>query len=422
MLADKLLLNAFVILTPVLAYGFFFERFRFREYPILFGVIQGLAASLCMLLSFNEYDMYWDLRYIPLVVAFVYGGRLSGGVAAACIMLTRVYVDVNDVWYGLSNILAAVSIPFILSGQLSRLKTRRRVSVTLLMSAWPLLATAAVYFIYSYKINKDGPEFKLMFHDALISVITFSLTLLVVISLFEIMMERMNMRSYLQRAEKLTTIGELAASFAHEVRNPLTVVKGFVQLMQRDKQPYPHLPLVMEEIERAEAIISDYLNFAKPQIRKTDPFELRQMLGDVVTLLTPLAVKQGVELGARLSGNPTLHTDRYQLQQALVNIIKNALEATGAGGKVTVALRTLDDQAVIRITDTGKGMTQEELARLGTLFYSTKEKGTGLGTSVTIRIIEAMQGTISYTSKPNAGTEVLVILPIEEPEQSVTNF
>jgi two-component system, sporulation sensor kinase B len=218
----------------------------------------------------------------------------------------------------------------------------------------------------------------------------------------------------IQRAEKLNTLGELAASIAHEVRNPLTVVKGFLQLMQQQEagKNYEYLSLVLNELARAELIINDYLNFAKPQFEKIEEFPLREVLSEVVILLEPLAAKQGVQLESELHSSPfQLVTDRNQLKQALVNLIKNGIEATAEGGKVTVQSREENGQAKVIIKDTGKGMTEDQVARIGTLFYTTKDKGTGLGTSVSLKIIETMNGKISYDSKPGVGTEVTMMLP-----------
>lgn len=222
------------------------------------------------------------------------------------------------------------------------------------------------------------------------------------------------MKEEILRAEKLNTLGELAASIAHEIRNPLTVVKGFLQLIQQEEhgKNYDYLSLVLNELGRAESIINDYLNFAKPKFEKLEKFQLKEVLSEVVILLDPLAVKQGVQLVRELDESKfTLNTDRNQLKQALVNLIKNAIEATPEGGKVTIYFRPENDHATILISDTGKGMTHEQLSRIGTIFYTTKDKGTGLGTSVSLRIIDTMNGKVSYKSKPGVGTEVTMILP-----------
>jgi two-component system sporulation sensor kinase B len=218
------------------------------------------------------------------------------------------------------------------------------------------------------------------------------------------------------RTEKLNTLGELAASIAHEVRNPLTVVKGFLQLMEKDKKNHndEYLSLILSELGRAETILNDYLNFAKPQLKKIEEFQLSEVIYDVIYLLNALAVKQGVLLNYQLQPNLYIETDRSKLKQALVNLIKNAIEATPQGGKVRVNLHTRNGQAYTVISDTGKGMTTEQLSRIGTVFYTTKDKGTGLGTTVSLRIIEKMNGRVTYKSEYGYGTDVTMILPIKK--------
>ena len=155
------------------------------------------------------------------------------------------------------------------------------------------------------------------------------------------------------------------------------------------------------------------MNFAKPQFEKLEDTELAKVITEVAILLEALAAKEGVMVNTQLEWEAYVKADRNQFKQALVNIIKNAIEATGEGGEVSVIQRTIRNESYITITDTGKGMDSEQLARLGTLFYTTKDKGTGLGTSVSIKIIEAMGGKISYESQLNKGTEVTIVLPAQ---------
>lgn len=229
----------------------------------------------------------------------------------------------------------------------------------------------------------------------------------------EMYVERKYMKKEIQKAEKLNTLGELAASIAHEIRNPLTVVKGFLQLMHKqEKGPnYQYLSLVLSELNRAESIIDDYLNFAKPQFDKIERIHLSESIRNVHYLLQAMATKEGVELECDLDEAVYVQTDRSQLKQVLVNLIKNAIEATPANGKVKIKLEKLSEKIVVTISDSGKGMDPEQLERIGTLFYTTKDRGTGLGTSVSLRIIEKMNGTITYKSELGKGTEVVIILP-----------
>ncbi len=153
------------------------------------------------------------------------------------------------------------------------------------------------------------------------------------------------------------------------------------------------------------------MNFAKPQFEKLEDAQLAEIITEVTLLIEAFAAKEGVQVNVQLEWGINVKTDRNQLKQALVNLIKNAVEATDEGGEVIVRQVYAANESYVVISDTGKGMDSEQIARLGTLFYTTKDKGTGLGTSVSIKIIEAMGGVISFKSEKGVGTEVTIILP-----------
>lgn len=208
-------------------------------------------------------------------------------------------------------------------------------------------------------------------------------------------------------------MGEMAASIAHEIRNPLTVVKGFLQLMQKQEKNdnLQYLTLILSELARAELIINDYLNFAKPQYKKVEEIQLGDTLFHVVTLIESLALKNGVKLEFYGEKNPIILADRNHLIQAFINLIKNAIEATPNKGSVAVKIDEDNDYIYIKILDTGKGMSKEQLSKIGTLYYTTKDKGTGIGTTVSLKFIEEMKGKVTYQSTPNVGTEVTILFP-----------
>jgi two-component system, sporulation sensor kinase B len=413
MLAEKLLLNLLITIAPVLLYSFLVENKYKLNSPFLSGFLQSIAALACMLFSYVNYGFNWDFRYVPLILAILYGGPIAGGMVLTTLVAFRIFFGGETVYFGLFNSLFTALIPFLLMKRFLSFSSNKRILLSTLISVWSLLLC---YFSLTAFRYFNGEFFKLDYHipDLILVGAIHTIALALAAKLYEGIIERSKMKEEILRAEKLNTLGELAASIAHEIRNPLTVVKVFLQLMQQEEhgKNYDYLSLVLNELGRAESIINDYLNFAKPKFEKLEKFQLKEVLSEVVILLDPLAVKQGVQLVRELDESKfTLNTDRNQLKQALVNLIKNAIEATSEGGKVTIYFRPENDHATILISDTGKGMTHEQLSRIGTIFYTTKDKGTGLGTSVSLRIIETMNGKVSYKSKPGVGTEVTMILP-----------
>jgi two-component system, sporulation sensor kinase B len=423
MLAEKLLLNVLITLAPVLFFSIINEKNSKMNSPFVRGMLISITALACMIFSYSNYGFNWDLRYVPLILAFLYGGPVAGGMVLTTLLGARVIMGGDTVVFGLANTLLTALFPVLLMRSFMNYKRKQRVIIATLIGAWSLLLCYLSLTTFRYF---EGNFFKLDFNipDLLLVGLIQTMAIALVANLIEGLIEREKMKKEIQRAEKLNTLGELAASIAHEVRNPLTVVKGFLQLMQQEEKgkKYEYLSLVLSELGRAESIINDYLNFAKPKFEKIEEFPLNEVLNEVVMLLDPLASKQGVQIESKLyAAGFTIVTDRNQLKQALVNLIKNAIEATPDGGKVTIHNISNHKQASISIIDTGKGMSPEQLSRIGTLFYTTKDKGTGLGTSVSLRIIETMNGKVSYKSEPGVGTLVKVILP-GSPKPVLVNF
>lgn len=413
MLAEKLLLNLLITISPVLIYSVLIDNRKKLDSPILFGILNSTAAIACMTFSYGNYGFNWDLRYVPLIIAFLYAGPVAGIMVFTAIFGARILLGGETVLFGLANTVLIAILPLLIYKRFWNFSPNNRVLITTLVGALSLLTIFLSFSIYQ---SFEGQYFRLNFNipDILVIGMIDTIAIAIAAKLIEGIIEKTEMKNEIQRAEKLNTLGKLAASIAHEVRNPLTVVKGFLQLMQQEEKGknYEYLSLVLSELGRAESIINDYLNFAKPKFEKVEEFSVGEVLAEVLMLLDPLAVKQGVQLNSNLDSTEFhLFTDRNKLKQALVNLIKNAIEATAEGGKVTIQFIPKGNHAYIYITDTGKGMTHEQLSRIGTLFYTTKDKGTGLGTSVSLRIIETMNGRVSYKSEPGIGTEVTMILP-----------
>lgn len=411
---EKLFLNILIVLAPVLLQSVFVERWRYTKSPFVMGLLYGIASCLCLLFSYKELNLYWDLRYVPMIIAAIYVGPAAGVINFVMIIMTRTYLGGDALWFGYLSMTLGFLIPFLASFKIKTLIGTARIKAAILVSLGPLLVMLAILLSYSAYAH-EPLQFKLI-----PAVIVFGI-LLILGTWFSAMLQEINqehakMKVQIQKAEKMKTLGELAASIAHEVRNPLTVVKGFLQLMRPSEigKNQQYLTIAMEELERAESIISDYLNFSKPKLSKLESFSFSDLLTNISILLTPMAMKNAVELTCGLEDNIYIYSDRGQLQQALVNVIKNAIEATQANGEVKVSSMRLVGEAQIIISDNGKGMSKEQLSRIGHLFYSTKDVGTGLGTAITIRIIESMNGKIIYESEEGVGTTVTITLPLKQ--------
>ncbi|WP_165861389.1 sensor histidine kinase [Paenibacillus paeoniae] len=221
----------------------------------------------------------------------------------------------------------------------------------------------------------------------------------------------------LQRSEKIEMISHLAASIAHEVRNPLQVTRGFLQLIGQKssgEKEKAYTTLAINELDRASEIITDFLTFAKPDLGDMRTLNLTDELQQITAILAPLATMGGGTLKISSQNDLFIDGNSSKFKQALINIIKNSIEAFNRDAglvEISANYEVQENMIIIVIKDNGEGIDEADLKRLGEPYYSKKTKGTGLGLMVTYRIIEAMKGTIQFSSTKGQGTECKIKLP-----------
>ncbi|MGG1633983.1 ATP-binding protein [Paenibacillus sp. NRS-1760] len=229
--------------------------------------------------------------------------------------------------------------------------------------------------------------------------------------------ERKKNEELLINSEKLYVAGQLAAGIAHEIRNPLTSLKGFMQLLSSGRGNINHFYDIMKtELIRIESIVSELLMLSKPQVYDFVHKDCRQLMADTVNLLETQAILHNVIIEFHSDYRPLwVYGVENQLKQAFINVLKNAIEAMHNGGIVMINMSLDPDRGVmIRIKDEGPGMPAEQLSKIGQPFYTTKDKGTGLGLMVTFKIINNHQGQITAESKLGVGTTFIIQLPYME--------
>ncbi|MFD0694709.1 PAS domain S-box protein [Paenibacillus sp. GCM10027628] len=225
------------------------------------------------------------------------------------------------------------------------------------------------------------------------------------------MTERMKTEEYVRTSEKLAIVGQLAAGIAHEIRNPLTSLKGFAQMLKARNTDY--VDIMLDELDRINYIVNEFMTIAKPHSVIYTEHELQSLVLSVVHFMEPQALLFNVnlKLAVEMQMRP-VRCEPNQIKQVIMNIIKNAIESMPSGGIVQISLRQLDEEtALICIEDHGIGIPEDYLAKLGEPFFSMKEKGTGLGLMVCQQIVKAHNGKLSIRSKINQGTTVEIELP-----------
>ncbi|WP_419954173.1 ATP-binding protein [Neobacillus niacini] len=260
-----------------------------------------------------------------------------------------------------------------------------------------------------------------MIHDiqvvapVIIYIILSAIALIILIRFESFLDSLTNAHEELRRKEKLAVIGQMAAAIAHEIRNPLSSLKGFTQLQQ---ERYPNTndfyPIMIQEIDRINSIVEDLMTLGKPKEIKFSKANIEEIIAYTLSITQQEAERQGVSVETTMTGPlPPLDCDSKQLKQVFINLIKNAIESMSEGGKIKVSVKVLDGTKMnISIQDEGSGIDEESIPNLGEPFFTTKTDGTGLGLMVSNQIVQDHNGEITIKSSLGKGTTVNVTVPI----------
>ena len=227
--------------------------------------------------------------------------------------------------------------------------------------------------------------------------------------------QRLREKSLVDLCQHARSLQSIGAKVAHEIRNPLTAIKGLVQLVargEREEQGRERLSVIAAEVGRLEAIIRDYLSYARPlEELVPEALELGDLAEDVAATLAGRSDVAGVQL--RVRGGATVVADGRRLKEAFINLVQNAVEASPADDTVEVDISERDGFAEVVIADHGPGIAPETLARIGTPFFTTRETGTGLGVVLARSVVAHHGGNLHFDSAVGLGTRVTVRLPVE---------
>lgn len=229
--------------------------------------------------------------------------------------------------------------------------------------------------------------------------------------------EREKLREEMMRLDRLASLGKLSAGIAHEVRNPLTGISLFLDDLHDRAGASPDdremIKKAIAEIERVEKLISALLNYSSPTRANFRMAELSMVIHDTMLLMKRQAQKQGIEISAVTEEIKPFYFDPEKIKQALLNIVKNGIEAMGDGGVIQITCKTSDGYAIIEVSDSGPGIKEQDLPQIFEPFFTRKGAGTGLGLSITQRIMEEHHGKVDVGSCPETGTVFTLTLPLK---------
>lgn len=416
-LIRDLMIQIAIIILPL----FLYEAIRLNRYQemppkpnryfIMFLSSITLVLSMTYSICFGDVCGY-NFHPIPIVSGFLYGGIV--GLVPAVIFVAYEWALKGMSLLPIIEVIFLLIVPLFLSKKWSLFSREKKLIFAFMISSLYVLVSLVIGMITVLLETGFTPYISHLYSGYIFASLIMIMTMVFQVYLTEYLNENAILRTEMQKSEKLNIVSELAASVAHEVRNPLTVVRGFIQLLEstEDVKNKDYMRLVLAELDRAEQIISDYLNLARPQIEKKEHICLSAQLIEMTTLMSSFAAMQGVYLQVEISESLYTIGDKTKLKQAIMNVVKNGIEAIqGNKGYLKVTAIQKDETIVIRVKDSGVGMTKEQLARLGQPYYSLKEKGTGLGLMVTFSILQAHNGTLEYKSESGKGTEAIIILP-----------
>lgn len=415
LLTKDLLINFLFILLPLFLLQLFYSlRFVYQIDKLknsLFTIVTMLSIGLCMVFPFSISDgLIFDLRRVPFIIGILYGGPKIGIILLAFLIFTRGLIEMNTGFYiaAITFSLVTMILSFVSKHYLKMTVKKKLVIATLSVSV-------SIQFSYLMLTNFAKVELStLMWLEYFLINITATLmgTLLI-----EIIRTNSDLLEKLMKAEKLKVVSHLAASISHEVRNPLTACKGFLQLSHQEEIS-PHVKnyigTAIQELDRASNIINDYLTFAKPAPETVEEVSVCDEIQNVVNILTPLANMNNVQLKCSKVDyvKCLILGDPKKLQQSMINIVKNGIESMHGGGELEINLTSDYSSVRIEIRDEGKGMSQHQINRLGEPYFSTKENGTGLGMMVSFSLIKGMGGQINVDSEVGKWTLFSIEFPV----------
>lgn len=415
LLTKDLLVNfLFILLSLFLLQMVYLFRYAYRlekSKDWLIAIFPAISVLLCMLVPVAvQKEFVWDLRWIPFILGALYGGYRLGLPILGMILFIRMFTGGMMGFY-----LVCVMFTFIgflamyLSKYYLRMTIKQKVMISISLTSFGLICT--IFISSLFFANQMNNIFWIQYY------VIHILGMLISTLLLEVILTNFQVLQNLVKAEKLQMVSHLAASISHEVRNPLTASRGFIQMLSEDisiNTRKKYVDIALQELDRATEVINDYLTFAKPTLDTNETMNISKEIQHAVNVIMPLANMNAIQI--QLSLLPGDHYfvrgEKKKFQQCLINILKNGIESMPNNRNLQINQTYYKNIIQMSIRDEGTGMTQEQINRLGEPYFTTKEKGTGLGLMVSYSIIKAMGGTILVTSEQGKGTCFSIRLPI----------
>lgn len=377
-----------------------------KEQSILLDI--SLISALFLIIRYiNDKSIYILLFYnIPLLIAYL-KGKIPTIIALSItiVFFYNLYISIPLIILSLEYLLY-----FIIYLYISKYKSKSTNYINIFVA----IKIFMISFIIFYIINPNGSIISNLIYLIITSTLFIVFTYLSLF-LFEKGEDITNLYSIMKESKKDKLLFESLSKLTHELKNPISVCKGYLEII--DKNGYQkapkYLPIISSEIERSLSVINDFSSLGKLKELNKEEVDLQVLLEEIITILNPLFKKYNANIYLNVKQDIYLSLDYLRMKQVFVNILKNALEARKEEKPLNVLIEVKKSLKAIKITikDNGIGMDKNTLDKITEIFYTTKANGNGLGVVLSKEIVEMHHGTINYKSQKEKGTTVTITLP-----------
>ncbi|MCA0756992.1 sensor histidine kinase [Paenibacillus sp. N4] len=412
-IAKEIMVQFLFVLLPFVGFNVYY-RDKTQNYSKNFITV-ACMLSLFLAMTFSldlKEGYYFDARHIIMFFGMIFGGVQTGIILLLEFIAYRLYIGGEGKWIGIS----VLTCTFILSRLFTPIYKRANRKWLVSLLAGVMFSLQSGFIIYSF-----DPAYVLSsLYDHLVVIPLFYMAGIGMLTfLFDKAVSDKELFIRYTEKEKNEAMGHVAASLAHEVRNPITAVSGFLKLMRSASLPKnkmdEYIVICLEELNRMEVVISDYLAIGKPHDKQKIRIDLLHLLQNTIDVMLPYGNMHNVQIELTKPQEPVwIMADPDEMKQVIVNFVKNAIEACSevSDGKVTLSVSLYGGYVRLSIKDNGIGMSREQQKRLGTIYFSTKSNGTGLGLTFSFQVIRALGGAVSVQSEPYGGSNFTIDIPL----------
>lgn len=402
---DILILDIILMIFPTSAV-LLYKAYSKNKGNIPKGYLIDIAnfSSLFLLIKYCDFTSSYSLLLVnmPFIMSIVYGRKWQAA------LMAMILIGFNCISY---HSFYLASLEYFMYIAIFILLIKKRISLKNILltfvSVKGVFLTIREYYIL-------GNNNLLTIAQILICLIVFYLVLVLVANIINKMEETINLNQTLKQLEKEKSLKNSLFKITHEVKNPIAVCKGYLSMLDYNdiEKSKKYVKIIESEINRALDIMDNFSEYTKIKVN-LDIMDIDYLITDTISNLTPLFKTNNIKANYNYDGEEIyINGDYARLEQVLINMFKNSIEAIKEKGKIEVSLKKRKNNVYIHIKDNGVGISKENIKKMEELFYTTKKKGCGIGVALSKEIVNLHGGSLTYKSKENEYTEVIIKIPI----------